>query len=118
MWRIYNPKFTNIHLAISQLGPYKVLPFNKVIWHARIVFFIPPFKTVGGLYEPLLYLHTYACLPNNSLISAWVSIKFPMYVLPVNQLSAKSKLWNAFKRSFYTVYSHNMHSKQMICINF
>ena len=113
----YNLKFTDIHLAVSQLWPYKVLPSIKNIG-ARSSFSSPPppppppppFQTVGGLRKPLLHLHTYTCLPYNSLISAWILIKFAsvivivLYVLSVNQLSARSKLLNAFKRSFYTVY--------------
>ena len=114
LWRIYNPKFTDIHLAVSQLWPYKILPSINNIG-ARSSFSSPPpppFQTVyiGGLRKPLLHLHTYTCLPYNSLISAWISIKFASviilcsYVLSVNQLSARSKLLNAFKKSFYTVY--------------
>ena len=40
----------------------------------------------------------------------------PIYVLSVNQLSAKSKLLNAFKKAStpFIDYSYNMHSKQMI----
>ena len=77
-WRIYNPKFTDIHLAVSQLWPYKVLPSIKNIG-ARSSFSSPPpppFQTVGGLRKLLLHSHTYTCLPYNSLISAWISIKF------------------------------------------
>ena len=55
MQRIYNPKFTDIHLAISQLGPYKVLPSIKE-FGVRSSFSSssppPPFQTVGGLREP------------------------------------------------------------------
>ena len=68
MWRIYHQKFTDIHLAISQLGPYIVVCFNKVIQQAHESF-SSPFQTVGGLREPLLYLHTYTCVPYNLHIS-------------------------------------------------
>ena len=77
MWRICNLKFTDIHLAVSQLWPYKVLPSIKQFGTCSSFFSLPlPFQTVGGLRKPLLHLHTYTCLPNNSLISAWISIKF------------------------------------------
>ena len=75
---MYNPKFTDIHLAVSQLWPYKVLPSIKNVG-VRSSFSSPPpssFQTGGGLREPLPHLHTYICLPNNLLISAWISIKF------------------------------------------
>ena len=74
MENIYNPKFTDIHLAVSQLWPYKVLPSISPPPP-------PPFQTVGGLRKPLLHLHTYAYLPYNSFISAWISIKFASVIV-------------------------------------
>ena len=74
-------KFTDIHLAVSQLWPYKVLPSTKNIGTRSSFSSPPPFQTVGGLRKPLLHLHTYTCLPYNSLISAWISIKFASVIV-------------------------------------
>ena len=128
LWRIHNLKFTDIHLAVSQLWPCKVLPSIKK-FGARSSFSSPPppplFQTVGGLRKLLLHLHTYICLPYILLISAWISIKFApvivlrTYVCTICEPTFSQKQAFEYLREASTLfidYSHNMHSKQMICI--
>ena len=122
MWRIYNPKFTHIHLAISQLWPYKVLPSMKK-FGAHSSFSSPPLFQTSQLSEVCVsHLHTYTCLSYNSLISGWILIKFAsvivlcMFYLWTN-FQPEASFWMHLREAStpFIDYSHNMHSRHIIC---
>ena len=69
------------------------------------------------------HLHTYTCLPYNSLISGWILIKFvSLIVLSIFYLwtnfQSEASFWMHLREAStpFIDYSHNMHSRHIICI--